>query len=170
MKLGNEVEGKLKGLYTLFMDAKEAKEFFQFKSLKERAVPAGIANTIERVKHVYISDHENTIGCLADCLYRWLDMGMPVTLEVTDVRFRDKYPANVMFMLNIKDDSSYHFTSSFSRLADTDQIKFAVPSGVGFQVWCVTKENMTKTYPAAFDNDIEFKASRATKFRTVRTV
>lgn len=170
MRLGYEVEGRLKSIYTLFMDAKEAKEFFQFKSLKERAVPAGSANTIERVKHVYISDHENTIGCLADCLYRWLDMGMPVTLEVTNVWFREKYPANVMFMLNIKDKSSDLFTSSFSRLAETDQIKFAVPSGVGFQVWCVTKENMTKTLPEDFDGDIEFKAARTAKFRTVSKI
>lgn len=164
MKLGYEVEGRLKGLYTLFLSAKEAKEFFEFSSLKERAVPKGSADSIDKVQHIYISDMANIIGHLDYCLYRWQELGLNVTLEVTEVRNRASYPKNVSFMLHIATNLSLRYANSFFELAGTDQIKFAEREGNAHLVYCVTKENMTKTWPSDFENDIEFSASQAKKF------
>lgn len=166
MKLGNECEGRLKCLYTLFMTAKEAKVFFTYKSLKDRALRLEDKSLIDKVKHIYISDLDNEMLVSDDCLARWDELEFLVTIEVTHVKYRDSYPFNVTLMLNLTEASARGLATSqsFWQLKETDQIKFHQPYGKSFYVCCVTKENMTKTCPSDFGSDIEFTASTSKKF------
>lgn len=164
MKLGLEVEGKLSGMYTLFMSASEALEFFSYESLKKRALPPGKANRVDKVQHIYISDHENTIRGDAACLREWFNLNLSVTLEVTAVENRHWYPTNVGIMLAIVDGPKSTFSSSFWKLDSADQVKFSRPSGGAHQVKCVMVGNMFNTNPREFSGDTEFTASRAKKF------
>lgn len=161
MKIGYEVEGRLKGLYTLFMDGEEAKEFFDFPSLRKRAEPEIPPNILELVRHIYISDIYGVIKPDAECLVKWALMGMMITIETRSVapHTRFRYPECVGIMFNVGDAYSNKVMDSFLELKDTDQIKFSHDN----YVWCVTKENMTKTAPLDFMGDFEFTALRPGK-------
>jgi hypothetical protein len=165
VKIGNEAEGRFKGLYTLFLTAKEARIFFNFKSLKERILSSSRLfsdHNIDRIRHVYISDHGNMFGPKESCLFFWADMKMPVTLERTEIKDRLYYPKNVHMMLAIEDKGKTN--TAFWELAPTDQIKFSAPKGHAHQVFCVTKENMSLTNPEDFDGDITLRVSEAKKY------
>jgi hypothetical protein len=162
MKIGYEVEGRFKGLYTLFMNSEHAVTFFEFKSLKERAFPPGSADSIEKVKHVYVSDSADQpflMNGVEDCFLAWNEMGMPVTYETAYVGDRDLFPPNVHIMLRI--DGSLGGFESFWKLRLTDQVKFSKDQ----TVFCVAKENMTVTLPHEFMDDIEFDARSGEEFR-----
>jgi hypothetical protein len=164
MKLGFEVEGRLSGLYTLFMDAKEAMEFFNYKSLKDRSTPKSAVASVERVQQIYVSDHANDIQPYADCLKKWYELGLPVTLERTEIYNRDSYSKNVTIMLTITDTGSL-FNDSFWNLYDTDQVKFSRTTFDGSNtVRCITVGNMMLTQPQAFADDITLKVSTDKKF------
>ena len=164
MKLGKEVEGAYQGLYTLFMDGYEAVTFFEFKSLKERAFPIGSADTIEKVEHIYVSDHAGYVMPDSICLAKWKEFGLKVTLEVRNVLRREAYPDNVTFMLNITDGAQFS-NKSFWNLYPNDQIKFALPVDGSFMVRCVTVGSMTMTAPEDFAGDIEFVARTDDRFK-----
>ena len=164
MKLGKEVEGRLKGLYTLFMDGKEARTFFEFKSLKERAFPLGSADSIEEVEHIYVSDLDSCMTPDAECFAKWKEFGLKVTLEVDRVSLREDYPDNVTVMLNVTDNSLYA-SRSFWRLLPNDQVKFVLPVEDSFMVRCVTVGSMTMTAPEDFAGDIEFVARTDDRFK-----
>ncbi len=162
MKIGYEVEGRFKGLYSLFMTSDEAVSFFQFKSLKQRAFPEGSADTIEKVRHIYVSDTPTSGSQLSPtdkCLRIWNELGLPVTYETNYIRERNKFPPNVHVMLRV-DNTGLAF-ESFWELYDTDQIKFSLDQ----TVYCVTKENMSVTFPSHFSGDIEFEARTDENFR-----
>lgn len=162
MKLGKEVEGKFSGLYTLFMTAQEAIEFFNYKSLKDRALPFGAAQGVDHVQHIYISDHLNILHASHFCLFQWNNLNLPVTIECTALRvLRDEYPPNVHIMLAVANGLDIN---SFWSLLPTDQIKFSRPYNGSHQVKCVMVGSMINTEPEAFGADIEFTASRAKKY------
>lgn len=160
MKIGYEVEGRFKGLYTLFMTAEQAVSFFEFKSLKKRAFPEGAADTIEKVRHIYVSSTPGSVylSPTDDCLRMWNELGLPVTYETNYISDREKYPSNVHVMLRVDDSHSYE---SFWSLYGTDQIKFSRDQ----LVYCVTKENMSVTRPVDFNGDMEFVARTDDHFR-----
>lgn len=165
MKIGFEVEGRYKGLYTLFMKADEALDFFAYRSLKQRA-SRSIDDKIEKVRHIYISDHENILRPADTCLQKWDELGLPVTIEVTRVNsWRAVFTKNVHLMLAVV-DGDFLTNTSFWNLLPTDQIKFSSPKGPAHMVYCVTKENMSVTKPEDFDGDFEFEALCDDKFRT----
>jgi len=173
MKLGFECEGRLKGLYTLFMDAKEALEFFRFKSLKERALPSGVTeangHSVDCIRHIYVSDLQNILTGTEKCFETWFDLYLPVTVEVSAIEDRYKWPANVTLMFNISEASkanSSTIDASFWSMFDTDQIKFTrLGNNNNYRVRCLTIQSMIPTSPDEFDGDLEFKVSRANKYR-----
>lgn len=109
MKLGIEVEGRLRGVPTLFCNAD-----FDTQEL--------LANLRKHpVSHVYISDNTNKLGYHGiGALLR----GYMVTLDVTEVRAESR-PANVSLMLRLDGDGSLlQLFEQVSRLTKEDQIKF----------------------------------------------
>lgn len=150
MKIGIEVEGRLKGLPTLFMTANEALVFFNYKSLKD-AVDPQHHKYIDQVRHVYVSDHANILYATDYCMVQWKDMAMPVTLERTFIDLCDakEMPANVTIMLTVD-------SRGFWNLRPQDQVKFSLNE----HVHCMAVENMTVTEPKDFEGDIELKVVR----------
>lgn len=153
MKLGNEVEGRFKGLPTLFLDANE----FLYWDLMTVATKVledygdgDVLMRTARVKQIYVSDRDNILTGKEEAWDKW--EGIMITVEVTQVTDRDIYPEGTNVMLAI-DDSPISIPSlSFTNLLDTDQVKFT--DNRGGSVWCVTKENMARTVPSDFDHDI----------------
>ena len=133
MKLGIEVEGRLRGIPTLFCNADfDVEELFA--NLRKHPV-----------SHVYISDNTNKLS------YRGIGAllkGYLVTLDVTEVRAEEP-PANVSLMLRI-DDIQDAWTS-VSRLTKEDQIKFEFDRNV--IVLPMTAAILTN--PSEFAGDIE---------------
>lgn len=105
MKIGIEVEGRLRGVPTLFCGAHEIHE-------ARRLILQNRLN----VSHVYISDNGNTLDYLT---VSSLFAGLLVTLDVTCVG--GPRPANISIMLRIDGGDAY---DSVNRLTAEDQIKF----------------------------------------------
>ena len=165
MKLAKEVEGVNTGVYTLFLDALEARTFFEFSSLKKRAYPEGSADSVEQVKHIYVSDTHNLLSPKADCLRVWNDLNLMVTIEVSVLVYdRKEYPSNVTFMFNLSNNQSNH-ANVFFLLKEVDQIKFHRETLDGPEVVCFVKGTGVYTAPSAFKDDIEFTARTDDHFR-----
>jgi len=149
MKIGQECEGRLKGLPTLFLSAEEfAKNTFM--SIVMKTEDPASRKLISSVLHIYVSDHGNTINYDTPRLINLGDWQKQITLEVTSVRDRLMYPANVSFILAMEKETDI---SSFWRLREYDQIKFSTgPQGT---VYCIPKECMMKTCAEDFDGDQE---------------
>ena len=150
MHIGKEVEGRLKGVLTLFMGAQEALEFFNYKSLKEAVANKEYHSMIDNIRHVYVSDPDNVISPTANCLVMWDSFNMPVTIEVNIFNYnRILYPDNVSFFLNLP-------TSDFYMLNANDQIKFDIKRSV----YTAHVATMQQTNPHEFENDIELYVTR----------
>ena len=153
MKFGIEVEGRLKGLRTLFMSAEE------FQSHVLSSILA--KHPWMHLQQVYVCDHGNELLYNNSALGQAELMGLFVTLEVTMIRSRRSYASNVGFILAIldsgfllhPDDVQAPFpNTAFWQLEERDQIKFSTgPQGT---VYCITKENMSSTHPSDFLEDI----------------
>lgn len=136
MKLGIEVEGRLRGVPTLFCDADFDVEKLT-AALRKHAV-----------SHVYISDNTNKLS------YRSIGTllrGYLVTLDVTEV-LKEPRPANVSLMLRLDGDGDpLPLFDQVSRLTKEDQIKFECDRNV--IVLPMTAAIFTQ--PAEFEGDIE---------------
>lgn len=154
MKLGTEVEGRFKGLETLFVSAKEALDHLDREPEDLIARLNKICEgTSYKPLQVYISDHEGELNYLSKVLNTLSSLGLMVTLEVTEVgQSRDLYPKNVSLILSCTDTAEGSaYATSFFNLALTDQVKFSI----GQYVFCATKETFMVTTPLDFDADEE---------------
>jgi len=131
MKIGTEVEGRMVGLRTLFIDACELLKLTVtvFNGLKEEY----------NLSQLYISDHYNSLNLDSKALLELSEVTI-VTVELTSF---EKSPDHVNIMLVVDN-------SSFWKLRPNDQIKFSKD----LNVYCMTKRNMTITKPEDFESDI----------------
>lgn len=134
MKIGLEVEGRYKGLRTLFLIAEE---FNRIPS--EDIIEIATEN---KAQQIYISDHNNEV--LNQCTFHGSQWStFKVTLEVTQVMFYQDHSA-VHLLLVIPEENVW-------RLKPTDQIKFSRDH----TVYAVPVESMYKTTPEDFFGDVE---------------
>ena len=106
MKTGIEVEGRYKGLRTLFIGAAEYSRLIETGRLQSLMVDH---------PHLYISDHDNTLdydSLVPDCLE-----GKVITLEVTRVP-PGLRPGNLSIMLRLP------HLDEILQLSETDMFKF----------------------------------------------
>lgn len=148
MKIGTEVEGRFKGLLTLFLDADEAIAFFNRPSLVKAVDDPMVKEMIPKVRHIYISDHGNKLSPDEACITKWGELGFVVCIERTHVYNMDTWPPYVSIMLVIE-------SSSFWNLRNIDQVKFTLNKLVA----CAPVESMIATRPEDFANDIEIKVN-----------
>lgn len=128
MKVGIEVEGRLRGVRTLFCSASDN---------INKAVGEAILNGIG---HVYVSDNDNTLsyqvfGDYPDILF---------TLDITCVQNIPR-PSNVTLMLRLPG------FEDVSALKADDQIKFEHNR----TVLVASVNSLVRTNPDEFENDIE---------------
>jgi hypothetical protein len=138
MKIGIEVEGRLRGVKTLFIGAAEL----------ELEGPSGIRAKMmaHNVTHLYVSDHNNVVD------YETLGLSfysLLVTLDVTRVKPGPR-PQNVSIMLTLP----YEFFIDVDRLAADDQVKF---HSVDRDVLCVSARHLVRTQPIEFCGDVEVR-------------
>lgn len=161
MKVGIEVEGRLKGIPTLFMSAKEFRALDLNMVFKKAVAQLNTRDwaLLQSVSHFYISDDENELFP-EDLLSQKSAQAqqMVITLERTSVTDRWRYPANVGVMLRVGEGTS---AASFFALAASDQIKFS--RGPQDEVYCVTKECMMRTNPSAFLGDVVINMDQGEK-------
>jgi hypothetical protein len=149
MKIGVEVEGRLKGIRTLFIEAETVHENLE----KVRA-----ALRTNNIGHLYISDPTGIltyeeVGRLFEC---------HVTLDVTRTRAESR-PPNISLMLRV-DPFAYEWRgqnemlvppywtfTDIERLHENDQLKFERNNKV--YVFPMTSAILTK--PEDFSGDIE---------------
>ncbi|QRE00064.1 hypothetical protein [Burkholderia phage BCSR5] len=149
MKIGLEVEGRLKGIPTLFTNA----EFVRDHTRKVQN-----ALRVHSINHLYISDNSGILT------YEkvGLEFSCYVTMDVTKTRVEYR-PSNITLMLRV-DPSAFHWLGqnevegpafwSFTDiecLREGDQIKFERDRHVF--VFPVTQA--IKTAPADFEGDLE---------------
>lgn len=148
MKIGMEVEGRYKGLPTLFMTAEEYLAGMQIYSANP-----DLQDLMDVQRHIYVSDHKNKINI--NNLMGFWDMSRLITLEVTKVPTnRREWPRNVTFMLVIP-----HKGLNFWHLKDMDQIKFTQQQ----TVFTADIDSMPKTFPRDFEGDIKIKIKKMPK-------
>ena len=136
MKYGIEVEGRFKGLKTLFMSAPE-----MMACTVERIL--GYAEE-RKVQQIYISDLEGLV-LKQNRTLKALAKDYIVTLEVSSVQA--EVPAYVNIMLNLKCETPMQF------LKEGDQIKISQDQNV----WAISVENMIRTVPEDFHGDVSFE-------------
>jgi hypothetical protein len=126
MKIGIEVEGRYKGIKTLFCSALE----YLMEPLPD----------LMRVSHIYISDHENALDITNENVFYEIPESHLITVERTEV---GKKPCDrIHVILNVPSDS-------FWNLRETDQVKFDLNQ----TVYAVPLEVMYKTKPEDFAGD-----------------
>ena len=126
MKLGIEVEGRFKGIPTLFLSAME---FLKAEWCGHKQ------------QHVYVSDHDNTLPYELFSKYPT----RVFTLELTQVKPEPR-PGNVFLMLLLP---GYE---SVSKLNPGDQFKFHDEQR---NVLCATQQSLIATSSEEFENDVE---------------
>lgn len=130
MKIGIEVEGRLRGVKTLFcgpQDVAAAKAYLAANPLT----------------HVYISDRDNTLDYV---MVGWSFPACLVTMDVTSVR-EGVRPTNVTLILTLP----HSHWDNVARLRADDQVKF---HSVDREVLCATARNFVPTQPAEFLGDV----------------
>jgi len=135
MHLGIEVEGKYKGIKTLFISADE---LWMIPLFFEK-----YAHQAKEIKQLYISDHANELD---------IRPGSPVLLykerfdliTVERTACAGPHDAEIHVMLVVEH-------SDFWALLETDQIKFTR----NHYVWAITKGEMHKSIPQDFEGDKE---------------
>lgn len=133
MKYGLEVEGRFKGIKTLFVSEEE----FTNKGFEIDCI---VKDMID-IKHLYISDLNNRIDLEHEIRLR---RDLVVSIERTSVPNVTIDPSITCILLRIDN-------SSFWALRSTDQVKFSKDHNV----FAATVENMSKTIPSDFDDDQE---------------
>lgn len=137
MKYGIEVEGRLKGVPTIFVGADEfvTDPDSIYKAMRDHSV-----------SHLYISDPDNIVPYTTD-------FGkILVTLDMTRVRYDNtRRPANVLLMLRIDpaQKQGWEF-ADLVLLRDGDQIKFERNQFVFVFPWSAR----IATNPSEFVDDI----------------
>ena len=128
MKVGIEVEGRLLGLKTIFINHNEI-------------VTTNLSSFIldNQVQQLYISDNDNKLDLYSGTLYELSNLCL-VTVERTVV---DNYPLHINIMLNV-------VNSSFWNLRRDCQVKFSQ----GLNVYATTPRQMIRTIPEDFSGDI----------------
>lgn len=139
MKIGREVEGRLKGIKTLFLDAEHIEKARTFLDQGDNAV----------LQHLYISDQSNTLDyhTVSDIFPEHL-----VTMDITEVLYDSPIdlPENVVLMLRVKGGTQEIF-ENVERMRTTDMIKIEHQR----KVYCFTVGNAVVTFPREFEQDIE---------------
>lgn len=149
MKLGKEVEGRLKGLRTLFMTADEAINLFaetgplkvKVKS-KFKLNPEKLSEAITDVQAVYISDRANVLTPDHAVFEPIRSLDVVISVERTEVA--EFWPDDICVLLRVENPSFWY-------LKETDQVKFSYDQNVR----CVTLENMSVTNPEDFRGDVQ---------------
>ncbi len=137
-KLGVEVEGRLKGVNSLFVEVDEIKRLLNPEN----------KYLLDQVGQVSVPDEESVITQEDIDILMSLDKRLVVTLETpyVDLPLSD-LPSRLNLVLVIK-------VPQFFDLAITDQIKFVSDSRL---VYMIPKESMIVTSPDEFDDDKEVK-------------
>lgn len=131
MKFGIEVEGRFKGIKTIFMDQNEIVDNLNLQLFK-----------LFNANALYISDLNDELTFKEITKLYKISEKYLVSIETTSKRLC-KYK-NFHIILRIDN-------SDFFKLKNTDQIKFEHCKSV----YTITKENMFKTKPKDFNNDKE---------------
>jgi hypothetical protein len=135
MKIGYEVEGRLKGVRSLFLDVSELDKFY------EHFVRCNCIKTVHEVCQIYVSDHSNTLDLFSIKLLN-LSKEFLLTVEVTELKVDPPRYINTMLCID---------SPSFWFLRSIDQIKISKD----LRVFSTTVENMSITNPEEFKNDTE---------------
>jgi hypothetical protein len=145
MKIGIEVEGRLRGIKTIFIDHTETTSLKDLLDTDARLAHIG---------HIYISDIPSTWDESNLMPLGWVFDGYTITMEVTNsLMDRSVLPSNISLMLNVEgigDDGS-SFYEHIENLLPDDQVKF----NNGLNVLCVSKRHFIQTTPAEFLDDTE---------------
>lgn len=135
-KLGYEVEGRLKGVYSLFVEVEEIKRLLNPEN----------KYLLDQVGQVSVPDYESTILQEDIDILMSLDPRIVITLETPFIHLPiSDLPSRLNLVLVIQHQQ-------FFDLAITDQIKFVNDSRL---VFMNTKESMIVTSPDEFDDDKE---------------
>jgi len=129
MKIGNEVEGRMLGIRTLFCTVDELRD-----------VKAPLDQYL--VQQIYVSDHDNVLNLANNDILQALSLKYAITVERTGgIKCVPEY-INIMLVVENK---------SFWDLQPNDQIKFTKD----LHVYAATKRTMTYTPPNDFAGDLE---------------
>lgn len=135
MKIGIEVEGRFKGLKTLFASTSDDAMYDAFKAVSDRQIP-----------HLYISCEPSDLHNLVSYLRNFKDECIPNTLvtvecsEILDIDLDSTYIDH--FMLDI--------TPDVHKLRPQDSIK---SHDGDLNVLCTHVETMVRTVSSDFNND-----------------
>ena len=135
-KLGYEVEGRLKGVYSLFVEVDELSRLLNPEN----------KHLLDKVGQVSVPDYDSTILQKDIDILMSLDPRIVITLETPKINLpMHSLPARLNLVLVVKH-------SQIFELAVTDQIKFVNDSRL---VLMIPKESMMVTCPDEFDDDVE---------------
>ena len=135
-KLGYEVEGRLKGVYSLFVEVDELSRLLNPEN----------KHLLDKVGQVSVPDYDSTILQKDIDILMSLDPRIVITLETPKINLpMHSLPARLNLVLVVKH-------SQIFELAVTDQIKFVNESRL---VLMIPKESMMVTCPDEFDDDVE---------------
>lgn len=160
MKIGKEIEGRLLGLNTLFMQAEEFRLFRRHdlvlspladRLAKVKSIPSRDALThVCAISHWYVSDHQNVLTGEEDLFDDLASAGIMVTLEITKVSLKLRPPyATLMLTLPAE------VVEEFKKLGPTDQVKFSNKAAFAHEVWSVMPRQMVYTAQEEFFNDVD---------------
>lgn len=135
-KIGTEVEGRLRGVLTLFVDAEEV-----------LSSPSALINHAKNygITHIYISDRINVLDY--EAVGSLLPQPYLVTLDVTVVSSKPR-PTNMTLILTLP----HAYWRSVECLRPDDQIKF---HSVDRNVLMTTARTLVPTSPIEFCGDQE---------------
>lgn len=133
MKIGIEVEGRLKGIKTLFISFGEDNFPLALTELK-----------IQNIMHLYISCAPKYLTELTGILRQHLDPNVFVTVECDKIPEGGIDPVIDHFMLDI--------TPDVHKLRPKDSIK---SHDGNLNVLCTHVETMVRSIPKDFSNDLE---------------
>lgn len=135
-KIGYEVEGRLKGVYSLFVEVDEIKRLLNPEN----------KHLLDEVGQVAIPDYESKITQEDINILLTLNPRIVITLETPKINLPiESLPARLNLVLVIKHPQIFELTV-------TDQIKFVSESK---SVLIIPKESMMMTCSDEFDGDQE---------------
>jgi hypothetical protein len=150
MRFGIEVEGRFKGLRTIFVQARQLDGWSDDSFTRNEVIEALSLNNAHQL---YIDGVTTLSEDVLFGLEVFHAMGYVVTIETHELQ--QNFPDWVNVMLHLKD-------ASFFKLKPHDQVKFVNEDRL---VYCVTKENMTITTPDQFDGDIDLSVGKPEESR-----
>lgn len=135
-KLGYEVEGRFKGVYSLFVEVDELSRILNPEN----------KHLLDKVGQVSVPDYDSTILQKDIDILMSLDPRIVITLETPKILLPvHSLPARLNLVLVVKHPQIFE-------LMVTDQIKFVNESRA---VLMIPKESMMVTCPDEFDDDVE---------------